>query len=50
MFHCLLGSISSACHVVMNEKIVIPGYHQVRLPVRVTPDDGGGAVGVFEPG
>eukprot|EP00731_Ephydatia_muelleri_P003031 Em0001g3031a len=26
--------MSSTCHVVMGEKVVIPGYHQVRLPVR----------------
>ena len=28
---------------------MIPGYHQVRLPVRVTPTDGSAAVGIFEP-
>ena len=31
------GAQSSTCHVVLGEKVVIPGYHQVRLPVRVTP-------------
>eukprot|EP00731_Ephydatia_muelleri_P010468 Em0005g1054a len=40
------GAQSSTCHVVMGEKVVIPGYHQVRLPVRVTPT---ATVGIFEP-
>eukprot|EP00731_Ephydatia_muelleri_P034851 Em0081g16a len=43
------GAQSSTCHVVMGEKVVIPGYHQVRLPVRVTPTDGSATVGIFEP-
>ena len=43
------GAQSSTCHVVLGEKVVIPGYHQVRLPVRVTPTDGSAAVGIFEP-
>ena len=43
------GAQSSTCHVVMGEEVVIPGYHQDRLPVRVTPTDGSAAVGIFEP-
>ena len=43
------GAQSSTCHVVMGEKVVIPGYHQVRLPVKVTPTDGSATIGIFEP-
>ena len=49
MFPLSFGAQSSTCHVVLGEKIVISGYHQVRLPVRVTPTDGSAAVGIFEP-